>query len=130
MSKVSLENSINKSPKKIAFGLSLGSLALLERLKARNHADLIFMSHDSASLLDEKSNVLKYSTPLDFLKDYWQSNNKLIFIGSIGAVVRLISPFISSKENDPAVVVLDANASYVICLLGGHISGGDQIATE
>ena len=78
MSKVSLENSINKSPKKIAFGLSLGSLALLERLKARNHADLIFMSHASAASLDKKSNVLKYSTPLDFLKDYWQSNNKLI----------------------------------------------------
>ncbi len=130
MSLVPLENSINKSPKTIAFGLSLSSLPLLERLKARNHVELIFMSHASAASPEEKAKALKYSTPLDFLKDYWESNNKLIFIGSICAVVRLISPFISSKENDPAVLVLDANSSYVTCLLGGHISGGDQITIE
>ena len=125
-----LEKTLVKTPKIIAFGFSLSSLPLLERLKAKNNVDLIFCSDGSAFLLDKKSKDLRQSTPVDFLKDYWQKNNKLIFIGSVGAVVRLISPFVKSKEYDPAVIVMDSKAKNVVSLLGGHSSGGDLLSIE
>ena len=119
-----------KTPKIIAFGFSLSALPLLERLKARKHVDQIFISDSSALSVEKKIEGLVQSIPINFLKDHWQKNNKLIFIGSIGAVVRLISPFVRSKENDPAIVVMDAKAKNVITLLGGHKQGGDRFAEE
>ena len=119
-----------KNPKRIAFGFSLSALPLLDRLQARKHVDQIFISDRSGFSVDKKIEGLLQSLPIDFLKDHWQKNNKLIFIGSIGAVVRLISPFVQSKENDPAIIVMDAKAKNVITLLGGHNQGGDRFADE
>ena len=118
------------TPKIIAFGFSLSALPLLERLKVKKHVDQIFISDSSALSVDRKIEGLVQSIPLNFLKNHWQKNNKLILIGSIGAVVRLISPFVRSKENDPAIVVMDAKAKNVITLLGGHKQGGDRFAEE
>jgi len=105
-------------------------LPLLERLQASKHVDQIFISVGSTLSLEKKIDGLVESSPIDFLKDQWQGNNKLIFVGSIGAVVRLIAPFIRSKENDPAILVMDSKAKNVITLLGGHKQGGDRFASE
>ena len=125
-----LKKTLVKTPKRIAFGFSLSALPLLERLKARKHVDQIFISDSSDLAVEKKNQGIVQSLPIDFLKDNWNKNNKLIFIGSIGAVVRLISPFVMSKENDPAILVMDAKAKNVITLLGGHKQGGDRFATE
>ena len=101
---------------------------MLERLQASKHVDQIFISVGSTLSLEKKIDGLVESSPIDFLKDQWQGNNKLIFVGSIGAVVRLIAPFIRSKENDPAILVTDSKAKNVITLLGGHKQGGDRFA--
>ena len=79
---------------------------MLERLQASNHVDQIFISNGSTLFLEKKIEGLVESSPIDFLKDHWDKNNKLIFVGSIGAVVRLISPFVRSKENDPIEIVI------------------------
>ncbi len=105
-------------------------MPLLERLQASKHIDQIFISDGSTLSLEKKIEGLVESSPIDFLKDHWGNNNKLIFIGSIGAVVRLISPFVRSKENDPAILVMDSKAKNVITLLGGHKQGGDRFARE
>ena len=105
-------------------------MPLLERLQASKHVDQIFISVGSTLSLEKKIDGLVESSPIDFLKDQWQGNNKLIFVGSIGAVVRLIAPFIRSKENDPAILVTDSKAKNVITLLGGHKQGGDRFASE
>ena len=124
------EKTLVETPKRIAFGFSLSSLPLLERLQASKHVDQIFISVGSTFSLEKKIDGLIESSPIDFLKDQWQGNNKLIFVGSIGAVVRLIAPFIRSKENDPAILVTDSKAKNVITLLGGHKKGGDRFASE
>ncbi len=105
-------------------------MPLLERLKAGEYVDQIFISDVSNLPLGKKIEGLVESLPIDFLKEFWQNNNKLIFIGSIGAVVRLISPFVRSKENDPAILVMDSKAKNVITLLGGHKQGGDRFASD
>ena len=46
-----------------------------------------------------------------------------IFIMATGIVVRKISTLIKSKDIDPAVVVIDEGAHFVISLLSGHLGG-------
>ena len=105
-------------------------MPLLERLKVSNHVDQIFISDRTDCLFEAKTLGLITSTPKAFLEDNWHKNNQIIFIGSIGAVVRLISPFVRSKDNDPAILVIDSKAKNVIPLIGGHKQGGDAYANE
>ena len=105
-------------------------MPLLERLQASKHVDQIFISHGSNLYLEKKIEGLVESLAIDFLKNHWQKNNQLIFVGAIGAVVRLVSPFVRSKENDPAVIVVDSRANNVITLLGGHKQGGEAFGYE
>ena len=54
----------------------------------------------------------------------------MIFVGSVGAVVRLIAPLISSKDNDPAVLAIDSKGVYLVPLLGGHKAGAEKISFD
>ncbi len=105
-------------------------MPLLKRLQESKDVDQIFIS-DGVTLSPEKEvEGLIASLPINFLKANWKCKNKLIFVGSIGAVVRLIAPLVRSKENDPAILVMDSKATNVITLLGGHKQGGEKLASE
>ena len=52
----------------------------------------------------------------------------LVFILSVGIVVRVIAPHVRDKRYDPAVVVLDEQGSYAISLLSGHLGGANALA--
>lgn len=66
----------------------------------------------------------------DLLRGHWNKGGHLIVIGALGAVTRLIAPLITTKENDPAVLALDAQGLQVVPLLGGHRAGGEQRARD
>ena len=66
----------------------------------------------------------------ELLKSHWVSGSRLIVIGALGAVTRLISPLVKDKSSDPAVLVLDSQGLQVVPLLGGHRAGGEQLARE
>ena len=53
-----------------------------------------------------------------------------IFIAAAGIVVRAISPYLTSKDRDPAVIVLDQEGKYVVSLLSGHLGGANQLARD
>ena len=64
------------------------------------------------------------------MENLFKTSGALICIFSLGAVIRLIAPFIGNKKYDPAVVVIDDKANFVISALSGHLGGANSLATE
>ncbi len=57
-------------------------------------------------------------------------NDALIFIGACGIAVRSIAPYVKSKTEDPAVIVIDDRCRFVISVLSGHIGGANALAEK
>jgi cobalt-precorrin 5A hydrolase len=68
-----------------------------------------------------------------FLAGQFAAYDCHVFAISVGAVVRLIAPLLVDKKRDPAVVCVDDDARFAICVLSGHVGRGnaftDRIAT-
>ena len=62
--------------------------------------------------------------------DLFKSNDALICLFSLGAVIRLIAPHIKDKKTDPAVVVIDDKAQFVISVLSGHLGGANELSND
>ena len=62
--------------------------------------------------------------------DLFHSYEGIICVFSLGAVVRLLAPYIRDKKTDPAVLVIDDRLTYVISVLSGHIGGANQLARD
>ncbi len=60
----------------------------------------------------------------------WNESDLLIFVMATGIVVRTVSELVRDKRKDPAVVVIDDSARYVISLLGGHLGGANAFTKE
>ncbi|HEU4726471.1 MAG TPA: cobalamin biosynthesis protein [Kofleriaceae bacterium] len=53
-----------------------------------------------------------------------------VFVISVGAVVRLIAPLLVDKKVDPAVVCVDDDARFAICVLSGHVGRGNAFTAR
>lgn len=60
----------------------------------------------------------------------FESYDQIIFLVSLGAVVRLIAPHLKSKDEDPGVLVIDDAAEFVIPVLSGHVGGANAYAEK
>ena len=59
--------------------------------------------------------------------DLFKTYDALICIFSLGAVIRIIAPFLVDKKTDPAVLVIDDKANFVISTLSGHLGGANAL---
>ena len=64
------------------------------------------------------------------IAELFKSNDALVCLFSLGAVVRLISPHLKDKKTDPAVIVIDDQSQFVISALSGHLGGANQLTND
>jgi cobalt-precorrin 5A hydrolase len=80
---------------------------------------------------DSSNDIQWFEEPTpQIMERLFKTNNALVCIFSLGAVIRLIAPFLGNKKYDPAVVVIDDKANFVISALSGHLGGANSLATD
>ncbi|MFL0774423.1 MAG: cobalamin biosynthesis protein, partial [Prochlorococcus sp.] len=100
----------------------------MQRLHARGHVDDLALTPGAAATIEERPQGLSIGSAATLLEKYWQRDGRLLVVGAVGAVTRLVAPLLTSKLEDPAVLVLDARGDQIIPLLGGHQAGAEELA--
>ena len=63
----------------------------------------------------------------DMVANLFKTYDALICIFSLGAVIRIIAPVLVDKKSDPAVLVIDDKANFIISALSGHLGGANAL---
>jgi len=83
------------------------------------------------NLLSEKENeLIEVQKPREILLKKWSEIDLIIFIGSIAASIRIINSFLTSKDQDPGVIVIDNKCTKIVPLIGLHQSTTQNIAFQ
>ncbi|MDC3203525.1 precorrin-3B C(17)-methyltransferase [Prochlorococcus sp. AH-716-B04] len=115
--------------KGIAIGFSDTSKEILKRLKKTEFINEIFIG--SSSHKDKKiKDSVSFVKPRQILREKWAKLDLIIFVGSVGASIRLINSLLSSKDKDPGVIVIDKKGSKIIPIIGAHQSNIQNIAFQ
>lgn len=108
----------------VSFTQQGGKLCALlqEELNRLGHCSVGYCKYDIEDIKLLDCNIK------DFTENAFNTCEAIIFIGAAGIAVRAIAPFVNSKKVDPAVLVVDETAKYVIPILSGHIGGANTLA--
>jgi len=115
--------------KGIAIGLSNTSKIILKRLKRTEFIDEIYVASSSYEEKNE-AYIIPSIKPKEVLKEKWKNLDLIIFIGSIGASIRLINSFLTTKDKDPGVIVINKKGSQIVPIIGSHQSNTQNIAFQ
>ena len=115
--------------KGIAIGFSDTSREILKRLKKTEFINEIYIASSSPKNLKDNQSISLIKPKL-FLKEKWGELDLIIFIGSVGASIRLINTLLSSKDEDPGVIVMDKKGSKIIPIIGAHQSNIHNIGLQ
>jgi len=115
--------------KGIAIGLSNNSREILKRLKKTEFVKDIYIAGSSKDA-GKENELIQVQKPREILLKKWPEIDLIIFIGSIAASIRIINPFLTSKDQDPGVIVIDKKCSKIVPLIGLHQSNTQNIASQ
>ncbi|RNJ78063.1 MAG: precorrin-3B C(17)-methyltransferase [Nitrosopumilus sp. H8] len=84
-----------------------------------------------AKLADSSEGIAWYDEPTPAkIAQIFKEYDAVVCLFSLGAVIRLIAPYLVDKKTDPAVIVIDDRAGFVISALSGHIGGANELARD
>jgi len=66
----------------------------------------------------------------DALPERFNAGDTVVCVMAAGIVFRILAPYLKSKQDDPAVIVIDEEGGHVIPLLGGHAAGANALAKK
>ena len=89
---------------------------------ARAHADAIEAALGATRRYDGRAS--------DHLAAAWAECDVIVSHVALGATTRLIAPLLADKKTDPGVVVVDEAGQFVVPLVGGHVGGANDLATQ
>ncbi len=70
-----------------------------------------------------------YASPTPLLvREIFDSYQGIIMIMAAGIAVRSLAPLLTTKDRDPAVVVVDERGQFAVSLLSGHLGGANDLA--
>jgi len=64
------------------------------------------------------------------LADKFTAYDAHVFVISVGAVVRMVAPLLRDKKVDPAVICVDDDARFAVCVLSGHVGRGNAFTAR
>ena len=115
--------------KGIAIGFSYTSKDILKRLKKTEFINEIYVGSSSKKDKNTKGTI-EIIKPKQILREKWNKLDLVVFVGSIGASIRLINSLLSFKDKDPGVIVIDNKGLKIIPLIGAHQSNVQNIAFQ
>lgn len=76
-------------------------------------------------------NVTQYhKNVIETINNIFTQYDCIIGIMASGIMIRSIAPHVNSKLSDPAVLLIDDNANFVISLLSGHFGGANDLTLK
>ena len=103
----------------VAISFSGQSEEFINSLRGLEFLEEFYIASCSENNHINGQNLKKINTK-EFIQKHWGEIDIFLFVGSISATVRLISPLLISKEEDPGVIVIDKKFSKIIPLIGIH----------
>ena len=107
------------------YALTTQGATLGRRLADQVEGDLFLPSR-----IADSHGAIPFDRLLEVVAKNFSSYSGHVFIAAAGIVVRAIAPHLKSKDQDPAIVVLDQKGKYAISLLSGHLGGANELAQE
>jgi cobalt-precorrin 5A hydrolase len=121
-------HSILKKRDKIAVLAITKNGITISKLIKKNIPDASIYAPEKFRSDNNQASIIWFKEPVSkIIVDLFKSNEALICIFSLGAVIRLISNLLVDKKNDPAVLVIDDKCNFVISTLSGHLGGANAL---
>jgi cobalt-precorrin 5A hydrolase len=111
------------------YAITKHGIAIAERLLAQLRGADLYVSEKLRA--NAPASALPLPLPMGpLLADTFTAYDCHVHVISVGAVVRMIAPLLRDKKVDPAVVCVDDDARFAICVLSGHVGRGNAFAAR
>ncbi len=127
-----MTNNINNTPKVVLVAITKHGTNQVIKLAQLAPDAIICIADKFLPIVEENSvsnPVRAYSGAFrDEILGLFSDFDQIVFFVSLGAVVRLIAPYLKNKDEDPGVLVVDDAGQFVIPVLSGHVGGANAMA--
>lgn len=122
----------NSSPKIVLIAITKHGASQVKNLATKlPKADVLVSEKFEPLIAGINNNSRCYTGPFrSQIASLFEQYDQLVFFVSLGAVVRLIAPYLKSKDEDPGVIVVDDAGQFIIPVLSGHVGGANACAEE